>query len=109
MKKSLILSLALLFSFAAHAAGAVSGTVALMEKVPGALLVTLSGTVSGTRPACATITTRFAINTTTIDGQTDAAQIRFASALGRTVSFAGTYTCSVWSDTETAATITVNP
>ena len=53
------------------------------------------------RPACATLTTRWAIDASTVAGQGEIAVMLNAYNRGKQLYVAGTGTCSIWGDTET--------
>jgi hypothetical protein len=105
--QQLTLSLALVAaSIGAQAAGSATGTVlGFYAAQSGIMLVYPS--VSITTPSC-TQTGRFAIDTNTVSGKEQAAAIRFAFALGRTVSIYGAGTCSVFTDTESVTSVYVS-
>jgi hypothetical protein len=89
--KKLILSLAFLAPFAAHAVGTYTGLVQkTYPMATGHLLVEVTA-ITGS-PACSAFS-RFLIDTSTTGGKEQANWIRFASALGRTVTVIGTGTC----------------
>jgi hypothetical protein len=108
LKQTLVASL-FVASTSVMAAGAQTGVVTLIEEPSeGYFLVTLSNAATGTRPGCATSANRFGVNATTTGGSKRYALILYAASLGKTVAFAGTNTCTVWSDTETIGVLTVN-
>lgn len=100
--KKLILIASLFASFAAHAVGSSLGTVsAIWSTSTGVVMVQSSAVSSGTPPSCATVTGLFAIDATTAGGKELAANLRYAAALGKTVSFLGLGgACSLWSTVE---------
>ena len=103
---ALSLSLSLLAPFAANAAGSITGTVASIYALPMSMVV-MNGTPTGTPSCASTNPNRWAMDPTTANGQGQIALIRFAAALGKTVAIIGTGTCSLWTDTETVASILV--
>lgn len=99
--KKLILSLAILASFAAQA-GQSTGVVSNVIPLSGVTLFTSSGTSSG-QPACVTSAGRFAVSNSTVTGQSHTATLRMAAALGKTVTFVGDGTCGLNSGDESLA------
>jgi hypothetical protein len=86
---------------AAHAGNSLAGTAHAVHYMGnGAVLFSHSGTRSGV-PACATISTRFAINGATAAGKVQVAGLLSAVARGKTLNIIGNGDCSVWSDSET--------
>ena len=76
-------------------AGQISG---ILSHRQGRLFFRHNGVRSGT-PACSTIN-RWVIDTTTAAGQSMAATILSAYALGKSVQIEGTNECGLWGDTE---------
>jgi hypothetical protein len=99
--QQLTLSLALLAPFAAAAAGVSSGLVVYpIARSDGVYFVRVSGTTAG-RASCGASNPDFY----TVDGNTEGgriliAQLRFARALGQTVTIYGTGTCPTLSTYE---------
>lgn len=108
--KKLILSLLALFSFSAMAAGSVSGTVTdYVPAVSGSISVRTAGTATG-QPGCASGNPGwFIIDTSTEGGRQMATSIRFAFALGRTVTLVGTNACTTTGTSENLSYMGVAP
>lgn len=101
MKKSILSVVLALAVVSAQAAGSSTGTITvLLPAGSGVSLFTSSGASTG-QPACATQAGRFAVDTNTQAGRTQDAHLRWAAALGKTVTFIGLGTCSLQGDSET--------
>src|SRR4051812_48925817 len=95
--KKLILSLSLLASFAAQAAGSSTGVpiTPIVRATDGFVFIKTSGTTSG-QPSCASgYPGWFVINGSTAAGAVAVAQIRGAYYLGKTVTLSGTGGCTL--------------
>lgn len=73
----------------------------------GQVIFSVTGARSGS-PSCATVTYRFAFDSTTPAGRSQLALLLTAYAMGKTVLVYGNNSCSVWSDTETMDFLQVN-
>jgi len=106
MRKIVYLGLAALalFSTPASATLAQFGNItAVYGTRNGAILFNTSGARSGPVPACqgAGVERRYALDASTIAGQTYASVLMTAHALKKRVYVQGTGTCTIWGDTET--------
>jgi hypothetical protein len=94
-------------SFGATAAGSATGLVIGYYAAQNGIMLVYPS-VSLTTPSCSQ-TGRFAIDTSTETGKQQANAIRFAFALGRTVSMYGAGTCSsAFTDTENVVSVYVS-
>jgi hypothetical protein len=85
------------------------GTVIRINvEAPGVAIVTVSGPTSGTWPACASLQ-RYAVNASTAAGQAIYAAILSAKMAGQKITVTGAGNCSIWGDSETIATMSVEP
>jgi len=77
----------------------------------GAVLFNTTGTRSGTLPSCQGpgLGQRFAIDASTTAGQAMASALYTAYSLHKRIWISGTGTCTIWSDTETAGFIQIEP
>lgn len=75
----------------------------------GAVLFNTSAERTNPLPACqsASFPKRYALDASTIAGQTYASGLLTAYALGKKVSIQGAGTCDIWWDTETVSHFTV--
>lgn len=87
-------------SFAGTSNGAPTGVLAAQFGI----VMFSAGTKTGA-PACASIPTDWAINTTTPEGKSLYALLLTAVATGRNVAITGSNTCDAWPDRETAVAI----
>ncbi|MBO9710399.1 MAG: hypothetical protein J7521_19525 [Caulobacter sp.] len=70
----------------------------------GAVMFDTTGSI-GARPACqgSNVPNRFAIDASTVAGQSMAAALMTAYSLHKRIYIVGTGACSIWGDTETVA------
>jgi hypothetical protein len=112
MKKVILLGMIATAALAlpANASLAQFGTItAVYGMRNGAILFNTSGARSGTVPACQGpgLTQRYALDASTISGQSYASVLMTAYALKKRVYVQGTGTCDIWTDTETVSYIMV--
>ena len=95
----------------AAASSAGTGNISYISGMSnGALLFQTDGARTAT-PSCQApqVPTRFAIDASTVSGQAEASALLTAYALGKKIEVMGTGACSIWSDTETAQWVTIDP
>lgn len=80
-----------------------NGAIQNLSSMPGGqTLVTMKtgATLGGTRPACATYSLRYGIDSTTAGGKAMTAAFQAQYALNRPIEIVGLGTCTVWGDSE---------
>jgi hypothetical protein len=86
------------------ASTATGGTIhGVLPTYNGAVLFWTTGTVVGGHPACQGpgLTGRYAIDASTVAGQSMVAVLLSAQAQGKQIFITGSGTCTIWGDTET--------
>jgi hypothetical protein len=98
-----------LMASAADASDASSGAITQPQATQnGAVIFVHSGTRT-TPPSCgASYPTRWAIDASTPQGQSQLSVLLTAYALHKSISIHGTGACSIWGDTETVAILLIN-
>jgi hypothetical protein len=88
-------------------ASGVNGRVTYPTVLATGVVLVVPDAVPGNKPACNT-QSRYAFDGTTAAGKQLTALILTAFAMGRTVTFVGTGSCTVWGDSEDLSYATIN-
>lgn len=111
MKKSLSLAALACCAMAlpAHASDASTGTITQLQAPQnGAVIFVHSGTRT-TPPSCGVAYgTRWVIDASTPQGQSQLSVLLTAYALHKSITIHGTGICNIWGDTETASILLIN-